>query len=192
VTAFLDLLLGSLIVSCWLGVLGMWRMREPMQALHYLALPAWGATIFLTAAVFLQTGNSQAAWKTLLMCLVRGPCHGACISRPRTWPLATARRRPNRICPPRERQVIWCGAGILIMVAISGFMVVRTQNVIEQVIALSFYGLVTALMFFFFQAPDVALSQITVGAVALPLMIMLALSRMKFRELTKRKEGEHD
>jgi uncharacterized MnhB-related membrane protein len=88
--------------------------------------------------------------------------------------------------------VIWCGAGILIMLAISGFMVVRTQNVIEQVIALSFYGLVTALMFFFFQAPDVALSQITVGAVALPLMIMLALSRMKFRKLTRRREGEHD
>ena len=88
--------------------------------------------------------------------------------------------------------MIWCGAGILIMLAISGFMVVRTQNVIEQVIALSFYGLVTALMFFFFQAPDVALSQITVGAVALPLMIMLALSRMKFRKFTRQKEGEHD
>jgi multisubunit Na+/H+ antiporter MnhG subunit len=70
VTAFLDLLLGALIISCWFGVLGMWRMREPMQALHYLALPVWGATIFLTAAVFLQTGSSQAAWKTLLMCLV--------------------------------------------------------------------------------------------------------------------------
>ncbi len=89
--------------------------------------------------------------------------------------------------------MIWCGAGILIMLAISGFVVVRTQNVIEQVIALSFYGLVTALMFFFFQAPDVALSQITVGSVALPLMIMLALSRMKFRKLTRQqKEGEHD
>ena len=88
--------------------------------------------------------------------------------------------------------MIWCGAGILIMVAISGFMVVRTQNVIEQVIALSFYGLVTALMFFFFQAPDVALSQITVGAVALPLMIMLALSRMKFRKFSRQKDGEHD
>jgi energy-converting hydrogenase B subunit D len=88
--------------------------------------------------------------------------------------------------------VIWCGAGILILLAISGFMVVRAQNVIEQVIALSFYGLVTALMFFFFQAPDVALSQITVGAVALPLMIMLALSRMKFRKFTRQKEGEHD
>ena len=38
------------------------------------------------------------------------------------------------------------------MLAVSGFMVVRTQNVIEQVIALGFYGLITALMFFFFQA----------------------------------------
>ena len=88
--------------------------------------------------------------------------------------------------------MIWCGAGILLMLAVSGFMVVRTQDVIEQVIALGFYGLITALMFFFFQAPDVALSQITVGAVALPLMIMLALSRMKFRKLSRQKDGEHD
>ena len=56
------------------------------------------------------------------------------------------------------------------------------------------FGLVTALMFFFFQAPDVALSQITVGSVALPLMVMLAISRMKFRDAAKvRKQGdEHD
>ncbi len=88
--------------------------------------------------------------------------------------------------------MIWCGAGILILIAIAGFMVVRTQDVTEQVIALGFYGLLTALMFFFFQAPDVALSQITVGAVALPLMIMLALSRMKFRKLSKQRDGDHD
>ena len=88
--------------------------------------------------------------------------------------------------------MIWCGAGILILLAIAGFAVVRTQDVTEQVIALGFYGLLTALMFFFFQAPDVALSQITVGAVALPLMIMLALSRMKFRELKRQKDGDHD
>ena len=88
--------------------------------------------------------------------------------------------------------MIWCGAGILILLAIAGFWVVRTQDVTEQVIALGFYGLLTALMFFFFQAPDVALSQITVGAVALPLMIMLALSRMKFRKLSRRRDGDHD
>ena len=63
-------LLVFVMIFCWLGVLGMWRMREPMQALHYLSLPACGATVALTAAVFLQTGNSQAGWKTLLICLI--------------------------------------------------------------------------------------------------------------------------
>ena len=69
-SVLLEVLLGLLVTSCWLGVLGMWRMRKPIQALHYLALPVWGATLFLTAAVFLQTGKGQAAWKTLLICLV--------------------------------------------------------------------------------------------------------------------------
>jgi uncharacterized MnhB-related membrane protein len=47
-----------------------------------------------------------------------------------------------------------------------------------------------ALVFFFFQAPDVALSQITVGAMALPLMVMLAISRMKYRAAVQEKKGE--
>lgn len=88
--------------------------------------------------------------------------------------------------------MIWAGAGILLLLAVSGFAVVRTHDVTAQVIALGFYGLVTALMFFFFQAPDVALSQVTVGAVALPLMVMLALSRMKFRKSLQQREDEHD
>lgn len=88
--------------------------------------------------------------------------------------------------------MIWAGAGILLLLAASGFAVVRTHDVTAQVLALGFYGLVTALMFFFFQAPDVALSQITVGAVALPLMVMLALSRMKFRKSLKQREDKHD
>ncbi len=36
-----------------------------------------------------------------------------------------------------------------------------------------------ALAFFIFQAPDVALSQIVIGAVALPLMFMLALTKVR-------------
>src|SRR5579875_1428658 len=74
------------------------------------------------------------------------------------------------------------GTGILLLLAVAGARVVTTRDTTEQVLALGFYGLLTALMFFFFQAPDVALSQITVGAVALPLMVMLAISRMRFRE----------
>lgn len=63
------LLLAVVVLSCWLGALGMLRMREPTQALHYLALPAVGS-LFLTAAVFLRTGPSQAAWKTLLIAVI--------------------------------------------------------------------------------------------------------------------------
>lgn len=91
--------------------------------------------------------------------------------------------------------MMWVGAGILLLVGASGFAVVTTRDVTCQVLALGFYGLLTALMFFFFQAPDVALSQITVGAVALPLMVMLAISRMRFRESrlkARNGSGKHD
>lgn len=88
--------------------------------------------------------------------------------------------------------MIWVGASLLLLVAVSGFGVVRTRDVTSQVIALSFYGILMALVFFFFQAPDVALSQITVGAVALPLMVMLAISRMKFRTANRQDKEERD
>ncbi len=64
------MLLGIVVVSCWLGVLGMWRMKEPMQALHYLSMPAAMGSIILTVAVFLETGNSQAAWKMMMITLI--------------------------------------------------------------------------------------------------------------------------
>ncbi len=86
----------------------------------------------------------------------------------------------------------WFGAAMLLLVAISGLAVVRTRDVTEQVIALGFYGILMALVFFYFQAPDVALSQITVGAVALPLMVMLAISRMKFRSDLKSNSNDGD
>lgn len=77
---------------------------------------------------------------------------------------------------------------LLALIAISALGLVRTDDVTCQTIALSFYGLLLALMFFLFRAPDVALAQITVGAIALPLMVMLAITRMKHREATQRKE----
>ena len=73
------------------------------------------------------------------------------------------------------------GGLVLLLVAVTALSVVRTRDVTCQVLALDFYGLLLAVMFFVFQAPDVALSQIAVGAVALPLMVMLALARMKHR-----------
>ena len=43
----------------------------------------------------------------------------------------------------------------------------------------SFYGLLLGIFFLVLQAPDVGLSEIVVGAVALPLMIVLALVKIR-------------
>ncbi len=84
---------------------------------------------------------------------------------------------------------------ILLMVAIAGTAVVLTRDPTCQVIGLTFYGLLLALMFFIYQAPDVALSQIVIGAVALPLMVLLTLAKVrlnsqiaKFQEQQKARE----
>jgi uncharacterized MnhB-related membrane protein len=77
-------------------------------------------------------------------------------------------------------------AAILIFVAIAGTAVVLTRNPLNQVIGLTFYGLLMALMFFIFQAPDVAFSQIVIGAVVLPLMVLLALAKLKTKEQSRK------
>ncbi len=57
------------------------------------------------------------------------------------------------------------------LIAVTSLSVVRTREVTSQVLVSTFYGLLLAVMFFVFKAPDVALSQIAVGTVALPLMV---------------------
>src|SRR3954463_4680342 len=78
--------------------------------------------------------------------------------------------------------------GAFLLVAVSALGVVRTKDPLAQSVAVSFYGLLLALLFFLHQAPDVALSQIVVGAVALPLMILLALA--KVRRAEQQRAGE--
>jgi energy-converting hydrogenase B subunit D len=70
-------------------------------------------------------------------------------------------------------------SAILLFVAAGGTAVIFTRDPASQAIVVSFYGLLLGIMFFVFQAPDVGLSQIVVGALALPLMILLALARVK-------------
>ena len=68
---------------------------------------------------------------------------------------------------------------ILLMVGLGAPGVVLTREPLKQCIAVSFYGLLFAVLFFVFQAPDVALSQIAIGAVILPAIILLALVKMR-------------
>jgi energy-converting hydrogenase B subunit D len=57
--------------------------------------------------------------------------------------------------------------------------VVLSRDPLRQAMVASIYGLILGILFFVFQAPDVALSQTVVGAVALPMMILLALAKVR-------------
>ena len=70
----------------------------------------------------------------------------------------------------------------LILVATAGTLVVALEDLQRQALASSLFGLCLAFLFFSFQAPDVALSQIAVGGVALPAMILLTISKVRRRE----------
>ncbi len=77
---------------------------------------------------------------------------------------------------------------VLLLVAVLGTGVATTRDPRSQAVVVSFFGLVLAVMFVVFQAPDVALSQIVIGAVALPLMILLALAKLR-RQQRAREAG---
>jgi energy-converting hydrogenase B subunit D len=71
---------------------------------------------------------------------------------------------------------------ILVLIAAGAVVVVRTRDRLRLVVALSAYGVLMAVLFFTFQAPDVTLSELTVGAVALPIVLLLAISKVRKRE----------
>jgi energy-converting hydrogenase B subunit D len=71
---------------------------------------------------------------------------------------------------------------LLVLVAAGATAVVLIRVPARQVIALSVYGLLLAVLFLAFQAPDVTLSELTVGAVALPILLLLALAKVRRRE----------
>jgi energy-converting hydrogenase B subunit D len=71
---------------------------------------------------------------------------------------------------------------ILVLVAAGALAVVHVRDRVRQVLVLSVYGVLLAVLFFTFQAPDVTLSELTVGAVALPVILLLAIAKIRNRE----------
>ncbi|MFC0040981.1 DUF4040 domain-containing protein [Actinomadura rayongensis] len=63
----------------------------------------------------------------------------------------------------------------LLLTAGAATGVVLTRDPGRQAIVLSGYGLALGVLFVVLQAPDVAMSQIGVGTVVLPLLVVLAL-----------------
>ena len=71
---------------------------------------------------------------------------------------------------------------VLLLVAAGAPVVVLIRQPVRQVVALSGYGLMLAILFLAFQAPDVTLSELTVGAVVLPILLLLALAKVRERD----------
>lgn len=67
----------------------------------------------------------------------------------------------------------------LLLVASGGTATVLTREPVRQAIVVGVYGFTLAILFFLFQAPDVALSEIVVATIALPLMILLAIAKIR-------------
>jgi len=76
----------------------------------------------------------------------------------------------------------------LAAVALGGSAVVAAKDPLRQALVLSIYGLALTMLFFVFQAPDVALSEIVVSTVGLPVMILLALRKIGEHERARRKQ----
>jgi uncharacterized MnhB-related membrane protein len=78
----------------------------------------------------------------------------------------------------------------LILVAITATAVVLTPEALRQALVLGIFGLALTLLFFTFQAPDVALSEIVVSTVGLPLIILLALRKIAEQEQARDREED--
>jgi energy-converting hydrogenase B subunit D len=70
----------------------------------------------------------------------------------------------------------------LLLVALGASAVVAARDPLRQAIVASLYGLILGVLFFAFQAPDVALSNIVVGSVVTPTIILLALAKIGGRD----------
>jgi uncharacterized MnhB-related membrane protein len=66
----------------------------------------------------------------------------------------------------------------LVWVAASGTAVVLTRDPLRQAFTAGFFGLALAFLYLSLQSGDVALSQIVVGAIATPLIVLLSLAKV--------------
>jgi uncharacterized MnhB-related membrane protein len=70
----------------------------------------------------------------------------------------------------------------LTAVAVGGGAVALVADPLRQTLLLGIFGLALMFLFFAFQAPDVALSEIVVGAIGLPLIILATLRKIAEQE----------
>jgi uncharacterized MnhB-related membrane protein len=67
----------------------------------------------------------------------------------------------------------------LLLVALAATAVALCRNPLRQIVLSGIYGLLLVVLFVVLQAPDVALSMLTVTTVAYPLIVLAAIARTR-------------
>lgn len=67
-------------------------------------------------------------------------------------------------------------AAVIALVALTGLAVVLTRDLVRLAMLSSAFGLLLVVFFLVLQAPDVALSELVVGAIGLPFVIVVAIA----------------
>lgn len=78
----------------------------------------------------------------------------------------------------------------LAAVAIAGGAVVLAPDPLRQALVLGVFGFTLTILFFVFQAPDVALSEIVVSTVGLPVMVLLTLRKVSEQQREHEEQDE--
>jgi uncharacterized MnhB-related membrane protein len=70
-------------------------------------------------------------------------------------------------------------AVLFLMTAVAGAGVALTRNPRRQALAMAVNGLVLTVLFMALQAPDVAFSELAIGAASVPLMVLVTLASIR-------------
>jgi uncharacterized MnhB-related membrane protein/multisubunit Na+/H+ antiporter MnhG subunit len=175
------LLVAGLVVvvaSC----VGMAVLDDPLDRMHLTTPAAMLGSAGICAAVVVRVGLSASGLAAIGVAVI------LIVVNSRSAMAPPGRIRP--MSPPthpgttieRQRGGRMSDAVIavaLVWVAVAGTAVVLTRDPLRQAFTAGFFGLALAFLYFSLQAGDVALSQIVVGAIALPLIVLLSLAKVR-------------
>jgi energy-converting hydrogenase B subunit D len=80
----------------------------------------------------------------------------------------------------------------LALVALGAPAVVLSRDPLKMIVVNGFYGLTLVLLFVIYGAPDVGLSMLVVGTVAYPLVVLVAIARVRARSGDEESEQESE
>ena len=165
-----DVLLGLAVLTVASASLGVLLMRDAYDKLHFVTPAALVAPVLVALAVLVQMGLYENAGETCLALLamviadIPVARHHARHPGPRAGglaPVSTLAVQTAYTVPTAMMEALQIT--LLVLVAAGATAVVLIRAGVRQVLMLSIYGVLLAVLFLAFQAPDVTLSELVVG-----------------------------